>query len=55
MVKLQAVGKTILLESVAETVNRSVPAAVGVPVIVPLLAFNCRPTGSEPLDTVQFE
>ena len=50
IVKLQAVGKTRLLESVTETVNLAVPAAVGVPEIVPVLVFNCRPTGSAPVN-----
>jgi len=54
MVRLQVAGKTCPLESVVETVNESGPATVGVPEIAPLVEFNCRPTGSVPLLTVQF-
>ena len=37
--------------SVALTVKLDVPAAVGVPLIVPVLAFIDKPAGSEPADT----
>jgi len=38
--------------SVALTVKPDVPAAVGVPLIVPVLAFIDKPAGSEPAETV---
>ena len=34
------------VESVTFTVNEKVPAAVGVPVIAPVVAFRLRPAGS---------
>ena len=37
-----------LAESVTEVVKRNDPAAVGVPLIAPVEAFNCRPPGSAP-------
>ena len=38
--------------SVALTVKVDIPAAVGVPLIVPVLAFIDKPAGSEPADTL---
>ena len=38
--------------SVPLTVKLDVPAAVGVPLIVPVLAFIDKPAGNEPADTV---
>jgi hypothetical protein len=38
--------------SVALTVKLDVPAAVGVPLIVPVLAFIDKPAGSEPAEMV---
>ena len=40
-------------ESCTCKVKFDVPAAVGVPVIVPLAGFSVRPAGSEPVITVQ--
>ncbi len=37
-----------LAESVASTVMGEVPAAVGVPVMAPVLGFRVRPVGSVP-------
>ena len=39
--------------SVALTVKLDVPAAVGVPLIIPLLGFIDKPAGRAPPDTVQ--
>ena len=38
--------------SVAMTVKLDLPADVGVPLIVPVLAFIDKPAGSEPADTL---
>ena len=37
-------------EFVAATVNENVPAAVGVPLIVPVDALSDKPVGNDPLD-----
>ena len=42
-----------LLESVAFTVMAEVPAAVGVPVMAPVLAFKTRPLGRLPAEMLQ--
>ena len=42
-----------LAESVAFTVIGEVPAAVGVPVMAPVVGFRVRPAGSVPVARVQ--
>ena len=40
-------------ESATCTVKFDVPAVVGVPVIAPVLAFKCKPSGNVPLVRLQ--
>ncbi len=40
-------------ESATCTVKFDVPAVVGVPVIAPVPAFKCKPSGNVPLVTLQ--
>ena len=42
-----------VLLSCTVTVNGNVPLAVGVPLMIPVEAFNIRPAGSAPEATVQ--
>jgi len=46
-------GEVLPALSFTVTLNEKVPAVVGVPLIVPLLALKLRPAGSVPLLTVQ--
>ena len=43
----------VAAESVTLTVNEAAPVAVGVPVIVPVLAFNVNPAGNAPVTNPQ--
>ena len=49
MLSALVVVKTGLAESVAWTIKLKVPAAVGVPVIAPVVGVKLRPPGNEPL------
>ena len=53
--RVEVYGPVPVLESVTEAVKWNVPAAVGVPLMVPVVPSSNKPAGRAPLTMVMFE